>query len=77
MQVTNDKIGQLEAMQIATNTKLMGLETAVGNIDKSLAALLRCFDELHAKTNEQHDDWGFNILLILNKMNKTLAIADG
>jgi hypothetical protein len=36
MQVTNDKIGQLEATQIATNTKLTGLETAVGNIDKRL-----------------------------------------
>jgi oligoendopeptidase F len=57
MQVRNDKIGQLEAMQIATNTKLTGLETAVGNIDKSLAALLRRFDELHVKTNEQRDDW--------------------
>jgi hypothetical protein len=57
MQVTNDKIGQLEATQIATNTKLTGLETAVGNIDKSLAALLRRFDELHAKTNKQRDDW--------------------
>jgi hypothetical protein len=56
MQVTNDKIGQLEATQIATNTKLTGLETAVGNIDKSIAAVLRRFDELHAKTNEQRDD---------------------
>jgi hypothetical protein len=35
MQVMNDKIGQLEATQIATNTKLTGLETVVGNIDKS------------------------------------------
>jgi hypothetical protein len=57
MQVTNDKIGQLEATQIATNTKLTDLETAVGNIDKSLVALLRRFDELHAKTSEQRDDW--------------------
>jgi hypothetical protein len=57
MQVMNDKIGQLEATQIATNTKLMALETIVGNIDKSLAALLWHFDELHAKTNEQRDDW--------------------
>jgi uncharacterized protein YdiU (UPF0061 family) len=57
MQVMNDKIGQLEATQIATNTKLTGLETAVGNIDKSLAALLQHFDELHATTNEQCDDW--------------------
>jgi hypothetical protein len=51
MQVTNDKIGQL------ANTKLTGLETAVGNIDRSLATLLRRFDELHAKTNKQRDDW--------------------
>jgi hypothetical protein len=57
MQVTNEKIGQLETTQIATNTKLTSLETAVGNIDKSLAALLRRFDELHWKTNEQRDDW--------------------
>jgi hypothetical protein len=57
MQVTNDKIGQLEATQITTNTKLTGLETMVGNIDKSLAALLQRFDELHAKTNEHGDDW--------------------
>jgi hypothetical protein len=57
MQVTNDKIEQLEATQIATNTKLTGLETVVGNINKSFAALLRRFDELHAKTNEQRDDW--------------------
>jgi hypothetical protein len=47
----------LDATHIATNTKLTGLETAVGNIGKSLAALLWCFDNLHPKTNEQHDDW--------------------
>jgi hypothetical protein len=57
IQVMNDKIRQLEAMQIATNTKLTGLETTVGNIDKSLAALLRRFDELHTKINEQRDYW--------------------
>jgi hypothetical protein len=57
MQVMNDKIGQLEATQIATNTKFTGLETTIGNIDKSLTALLWRFDELHAKTNEQRDDW--------------------
>src|SRR5687767_512766 len=49
LQVTNDKIGQLEATQIDTNTKLKGVEVSVACIDKSLAALLRCFDELHAK----------------------------
>jgi hypothetical protein len=55
--VTNNKIGQLEATQIAPNTKLTGLETTVGNIDKSLAALFRRFHELHTKTNELRDDW--------------------
>ena len=51
LQVINEKIGQMEAAQIANSTKLAGLETTVGRVDKSLAALLRRFDELHAKTN--------------------------
>ncbi|XP_072147925.1 uncharacterized protein [Setaria viridis] len=55
LQVTNEKNGQLEAMQLATNTKLTGLETSVARIDKSLAAILRCFDEMHAKTTNGHD----------------------
>ena len=54
LHVINEKIGQMEAAQIANNTKLVGLETIVGRVDKSLAALLRRFDELHAKTNNQH-----------------------
>lgn len=55
LQVTNEKIGQLEATQLATNTKLTGLETSVARIDKSLAAILRRFDEMHAKTTNGHD----------------------
>ena len=58
LQVTNDKIGQLEATQIATNTKLTGVETSVARIDKSLAALLRRFDEMQAQTidgGDQHN----------------------
>jgi len=51
LQVINEKIGQMEAAQIANNTKLAGLETTVARVDKSLVALLRRFDELHAKTN--------------------------
>ena len=51
LQVINEKIGQMEAAQIANNTKLARLEASVGRVDKSLAALLRRFDELHAKTN--------------------------
>ena len=44
----------MEAAQIANNTKLARLEASVGRVDKSLAALLRHFDELHAKMNNQH-----------------------
>src|SRR5688572_28888853 len=55
LQVTNDKIGQLEATQIDTNSKLKGVEASVARIDKSLAALLRCFDEMHAKTIDERD----------------------
>ena len=54
LQVINEKIGQMEAAQIASNTNLAWLEASVGRMDKSLAALLRRFDELHAKTNNQH-----------------------
>nr|XP_034575263.1 uncharacterized protein LOC117839116 [Setaria viridis] len=54
-QVANDKIGQLEATKIDTNTKLKGVEASVAHIDKSLAALLKCFDEMHAKTSNGHD----------------------
>jgi hypothetical protein len=44
----------MEAAQISNNTKLAGLETMVAHVDKSLAALLRRFDELHVNTNDQH-----------------------
>ena len=54
LQVINEKIGQMEAAQISNNTKLAGLETTVARVDKSLAALLRRFDELHVKMNDQH-----------------------
>ena len=53
--VTNDKIGQLEASQIATNSKLTKMEVSVARMDKSLAALLRRFDEMHAKTTSGRD----------------------
>jgi hypothetical protein len=48
----------MEATQISNNTKLAGLETTVARVDKSLTALLRHFDELHAKTNDQHKGRG-------------------
>ena len=52
--MNENKIGPMEAAQISNNTKLAGLETTVARVDKSLAALLRRFDELHTKTNDQH-----------------------
>jgi hypothetical protein len=41
VQVTNEKIGVLEATQLATDTKLGTLEVSVARIDTNLAALLR------------------------------------
>jgi hypothetical protein len=46
VQVTNERIGVLEATQLATNTKLGTMELSVARIDNSLAALLRHFDDL-------------------------------
>ena len=54
LQVVNEKVGVLEGGPISTNSKLVGMETSIGRVDKSLAALLRCFDDLHARTNNQH-----------------------
>ena len=48
--VTNEKIGQLKTAQIDTNTKLAEVEASFARMDKSLAALLRRFDDLHAKS---------------------------
>jgi hypothetical protein len=41
LQVTNEKLGQLEATQIDTNTKHANVEMTVAHIDKILVALLR------------------------------------
>jgi hypothetical protein len=46
VQVTNERIGVLEATQLTTDTKLGTMEASVAHIDNSLAALLRCFDDL-------------------------------
>nr|AAX96591.1 retrotransposon protein, putative, Ty3-gypsy sub-class [Oryza sativa Japonica Group]ABA93201.1 retrotransposon protein, putative, Ty3-gypsy subclass [Oryza sativa Japonica Group] len=43
-------------LQISTNTKLTGLETAVARIDTSLAALVRHFDALNAGGNGGGND---------------------
>jgi hypothetical protein len=56
LQVRNEKMGQLEATQIDTNTKLANVEMTVAHIDKSLVAFLRRFDEMHANTNGGRDE---------------------
>ena len=81
LQVTNNKIGQLEATQLATTTKLIGLEASVARMDRSLAALLKHFNDFHTKDKEQHKTRTKSdskiimmmiILLILNMMLMTL-----
>jgi hypothetical protein len=54
VQVTNERIGVLEATQLATDTKLGTMEASVARIDNSLAALLRCFDDLMTREHDQH-----------------------
>jgi len=58
LQVLNEKIGVLESGQISTNSKIARLEASVGRVNKSLAALLRRFDELHARTTNHHRGGG-------------------
>jgi hypothetical protein len=48
VQVTNEKIGVLEATQLATQLASQEMEASVAHIDNSLAALLRHFDDLMA-----------------------------
>ena len=54
--MTHEKLGQLEATQIATNDKLTKVEAAVASVDKSLAALLKRFDNFHTMDKEKHKD---------------------
>jgi hypothetical protein len=54
VQVTNERIGVLEATQLATNTKLGTMEASVARIDNSLAALLRRFDDLMTREHDRH-----------------------
>jgi hypothetical protein len=46
VQVTNERIGVLEATQLTTDTKLGTMEASVAHIHNNLVALLRCFDDL-------------------------------
>jgi hypothetical protein len=54
VQVTNERIGVLEATQLATNTKLGTMEASVARIDNNLAALLRRFDDLVTREHDRH-----------------------
>jgi hypothetical protein len=53
-QVTNERIGVLEATQLATDTKLGTMEASIARIDNSLAALLRRFNDLMTREHDQH-----------------------
>jgi hypothetical protein len=52
VQMTYEKIGVLEATQLATDTRLGTMAASVAHINTSLAALLRCFDDLMTR---EHD----------------------
>jgi hypothetical protein len=52
--VTNERIGVLEATQLATDTKLGTMEASVARIDNSLAALLRRFNDLMTREHDWH-----------------------
>jgi hypothetical protein len=54
VQVTNERIGVLEATRLATDTKLGTMEASVARIDNSLAALLRSFDDLMTQEHDWH-----------------------
>jgi hypothetical protein len=54
VQMTNEKIGVLEATQLATDTKHETMEASVARINTSLAALLRHFDDLTTQEHDRH-----------------------
>jgi hypothetical protein len=54
VQVTNEKIGVLEATQLATDTKLGTMDAFISHIDNNLAALLRHFNDLMAQEHDWH-----------------------
>jgi hypothetical protein len=63
--MTNEKIGVLEATQLATDTKLGTTEAFVARIDTNLAALLRCFDDLMKREHDRqqgHNNYNNNHL---------------
>jgi hypothetical protein len=53
IQMKNEKIGVLEATQLATDTKHGTMEASIAHIDTSLAALLRHFDKLMTREHDR------------------------
>jgi hypothetical protein len=54
VQVKNEKIGVLEATQLATDTKLGTMDSSVARINNNLAALLRHFNDLMTREHDSH-----------------------
>jgi hypothetical protein len=63
VQVTNERIGVLEATRLATDTKLGTIEASVARIDNNLTALLRHFDDLMTQEHGRHQGHNNNIIL--------------
>jgi hypothetical protein len=65
VQMTNEKIGVLEATQLATDTKLGIMEASVAHIDTSRAAQLRRFNDLMTREHDRqqgHNSYNNNHL---------------
>jgi hypothetical protein len=60
VQVTNERIGVMEATQLATDTKLGTMEASIAHIDNSLAALLWHFNDLMTREHDRHQGYNNN-----------------
>jgi hypothetical protein len=63
VQVTNERIGQVETAQIETNNKLTTLERTAGAINTSLAAIIERLERMEQaghEERERRDDDGHN-----------------
>jgi hypothetical protein len=73
VQMTNEKIGVLEATQLANDTKVGTMEASIAHIDTSLAALLRCFNDL--MTREHYCSKGITTTTTTTLMNRLKTIG--
>jgi hypothetical protein len=74
VQVTNEKIGVLEATHLSTDTKLRTMEASIAHIDTNFAALLRRFDDLMTREHDQHQ--GHNNDTTINNNNHDEQVED-